>query len=196
MKNTFIVIVVFSLGFLVVNQCNRSNESTNEGGQLIYNGLAQLSKLQVTEGYVTEVYTYANSKSYFGDLITFDKKALVVVNAKIQIAYNLKELDIRVDSVQKKINIKAVPKPEVTIVPTMKYYDLEQSAFNEFTAKDYNTISDKAIEIVEQHKIVGDLKKQAHDHLFEELSKLLVLSSHFNWEVVDETNSIYFKLKD
>ena len=196
MKNTFIVILVFLLGFLMARQCNRLNESTNQEGQLIYNGLVQLSKLQVTEGYVTEVYTYENSKSYFGDLITFDKKALVVVNAKVQIAYNLKELDIRVDSIQRKINVKAIPKPEVTIVPNMRYYDLEQSAFNEFTAKDYNTIRDKAIAIVEQNKIVDDLKEQAHDRLFEELSQLLVLSSHFKWEVVDETNSIYFKVKD
>ena len=196
MKNVVIVILVFLLGFLVARQWSKSNEDSSDEGQLIYNGLVQLSKLQVTEGYVTEVYTYANSKSYFGDFIKFDKKALVVVNAKVQIAYNLKALDIRIDSVQKKINIKTIPDPEVTIVPSMKYYDLEQSAFNEFTAGDYNNIRSRAIDIVAKHKIVDDLKRQAHDRLFEELSQLLVLSSHFKWEVVDETNSIYFKVKD
>lgn len=193
MKRIGILLLVFLVGVLGTLVLTKKEESATTETQLIYNGLEQISKLQVTEGYFTEVITYKDSKSYFNDLVSFDKKALVVVNAKAQIAYDLKKLDIKIDSLQREIYLKKIPEPEVTIVPDITYYDMQQSSFNEFTAKDYNQIKKNVLAQLEQSKVVSDLKDQAHDRLFEELSQLMVLSLHFNWKVVDETQTINFK---
>lgn len=193
MKRIGILLLVFLVGVIGTLLLTKKEDSASTETQLIYNGLEQIAKLQVTEGYFTEVITYKDSKSYFNDLVSFDKKALVVVNAKAQIAYDLKKLEIKIDSLQREIHLKKIPEPEVTIVPDITYYDMQQSSFNEFTAKDYNQIKKNVLTQLKQSKVVSDLKKQAHERLFEELSQLMVLSAHFNWKVVDETRTIKFK---
>lgn len=194
MKKILFGILIFLVGVLGTLWLTREKHSSISESELIYNGLEQLSKLQVTEGYFTEVHRYQDSKKYFNNLVSFDKKALVVVNAKTQISYNLKELVVEVDSINRRVLVKKIPKPEVTIVPDITYYDVQQSTMNQFSASDYNKIKKEVMYELRQNNVVVDLKNQAHRRLFEELSQLLLLSKHFKWEVVDETNSIQFKL--
>ena len=190
MKKIAIGLLIFLLGVLGTLWFTREKIEMIPETKLIYNGLEQISKLQVTQGYFTEVHTFKDSKTYWNDLVSFDKKALVVANVKAQIAYDLKQLDIEIDSIQKRIEVKHIPEPEVTLVPNISYYDVQQSTFNSFTAEDYNTIKDDLMKNLEDNQAVKDLKAQAHDRLFEELSKLLVLSKIYQWEVVDQTQSI------
>lgn len=193
MKKIGIIILVFLLGVFGTLWFSKEKTNVVSETQLFYNGLEKIAKLQVVEGYFTEVHTYKDSKSYWNDLISFDKKALVVVNAKAQIAYDLKNLDVVIDSIAKKIAIRNIPKPEVTIVPDISYYDIQQSALNEFTAKDYNTIKEELLLNLEKNTIVSDLKVQAHDRFFEELSQILILSKMYGWEVIDKTNNVDLK---
>jgi hypothetical protein len=186
-------VLVFLVGVLGTLWFTRTTKVDSSETQMIYNGLEQIAKLQVTEGYFTEVHTFKDAKSYWNDLISFDKKALVVVNAKAQISYDLSQLNILVDSIQKQIVLKNIPTPEVTIVPDITYYDIQQSSLNAFSAKDYNTIKDKVLRDLKKNVIVSDLKAQAHHRLFEELSKLLVVSKIYKWAVVDKTKNEQIK---
>lgn len=193
MKKIIFGILIFLVGVLGTLWLTKEKHASVSESQLIYNGLKQIAKLQVTEGYFTEVHHYKDSKSYFNNVLSFDKKALVVVNAKVQIAYDLKKLDVVVDSVQRKILVRFIPEPEVAIVPDITYYDVQQSSFNAFNATDYNKIKKKVMYELQQNIVVSDLKEQAHNRFFEELSQLLLLSKHFKWEVVDETESLLLK---
>lgn len=195
MKKIIFRISIFLVGVLGTLWLTKEKHTSVSESQLIYNGLEQIAKLQVTEGYFTEVHNYKDSKSYFNNILSFDKKALVVVNAKAQIAYDLKKLDVQIDSIHKRVLVSYIPEPEVTIVPDITYYDVQQSNFNAFIASDYNKIKKEVMYELEQNVVVADLKKQAHDRLFEELSRLLLLSKHFKWEVVDETKSGLLELK-
>lgn len=195
MKKLLVGILIFLVGVLGTLWLTRDKSYTSSESTLIYNGLANIAKIQVTEGYVTEVHTYKDSKKYFNDIVSFDKKALVVVNAKVQIAYDIKQLDLKIDSINRRVVLKTIPKPEVTIVPDINYYDLQQSSMNLFDASDYNKIKSNVLKDLAKNPIVDDLKKQAHNRLFEELSQLLVISKHFKWEVIDDTKSIPLDLK-
>lgn len=196
MKKLGVVILVFLLGVIGTLWFTRDKVEVVSETELIYNGLKQIAKLQVTEGYFTEVHTFKDSKGYWNNLVSFDKKALVVVNAKVQIAYDLKQLDIEVDSLQQRLVFHTIPEAEVTVVPDISYYDIQQSSFNPFTASDYNAIKDELLVTLKENVVVSDLKKQAHDRLFQELSELLILSKTYQWEVVDKTQKITFEIKD
>ena len=193
-KKLAVATLIFLVGVLGTLWLTRPKQHASSETKLIYNGLSQISKWQVTEAFFTEVHTYHDSKKYFNDVLSFDKKALVVINAKVQIAFDMKKLDVKIDSIHRKIAIKYIPEPEVTIIPDITYYDVEQSTFNPFNASDYNKIKREAMNELKQNKVVADLKAQAHDRLFKELSQLLLLSKHFKWEVVDQTHSIPLKL--
>ena len=195
MKKLLVGILIFLVGVLGTLWVTNDDTFSSSESTIIYNGLDNIAKIQVTEGYITDVHTYKDSKTYFNDIVSFDKKALVVVNAKIQIAYDINKLELQIDSINRRVVLKTIPKPEVTIVPDINYYDLQQSSMNPFEASDYNKIKKNVIKDLEKNPIVEDLKTKAHDRLFEELSKLLVISKHFKWEGVDETKSIPFDLK-
>ena len=52
-----------------------------ENSALIQEQINNVGKLIVTEGYFSEVFNYKSLKDIFGDLLSVEKKALVVVNA-------------------------------------------------------------------------------------------------------------------
>ena len=150
-----------------------------------------MSKLVVSSGNFSEVYNFTDSKKYFYETISFDKKAIVTVNAKVEVGYDLSKLEIEVDSLARKIYIKKLPKEEITIAPDVKYFDLQQSQFNAFSKTDLNKINEKSIEKIKQTVELTNLKKEAKTRFFEEISKIYQLSAIYGWEVVDKTNSVF-----
>ncbi|MDC1161985.1 DUF4230 domain-containing protein [Tenacibaculum sp.] len=180
---------VFILGFLIAKFWYDRKEVNHkrEEIQVMLNGVRGMSKLVVSEGSFSEIFNYSDSKKYFYDFLTFDKKAIIAVNAKVEVGYDLSKLDIQIDSIARKIIINKIPLEEVTISPDLKYFDLQQSQFNPFTKSELNKINKRSIAKIKETIEVSTLKTEAKDRLFEELSKLYQLSATFNWELVDNT---------
>ena len=95
MKRILIGIIVVLVGILIFKSCSDKKESKailQENSMLIQQQINKVSKLIVTEGHFSEVYNYKDSKELFGPLLTANKKALVVVNADVTIAYDLNKI--------------------------------------------------------------------------------------------------------
>ena len=188
-------LAIFLLGFLIAKFWYEKKEikQQQEEIQVMLNGIKSMSKLVVSEGSFSEVYNYSDSKKYFYDYLSFDKKAIISVNAKVEVGYDLSQLEIQIDSVGKKIIINKIPKEAVIISPDIKYFDLQQSQFNTFSKSDLNKINEKSIQKIKETVAITKLKSEAKTRLFEELSQLYQLSAVFDWEVVDNTNSGFLK---
>ena len=187
-------LAVFLLGFLIAKFWYEKKEEnhTQQEIQVLLNGVKGMSKLVVSEGSFSEILSYSDSKKYLYDYLSFDKKAVVAVNAKVEVGYDLSKLDIQIDSLAKQIIINKIPKEEIVISPDVKYFDLEQSKFNTFSKQELNEINQKSIEKLKETIAITSLQREAKTRLFEELSKIYQLSSTFGWEVVDNTNSKFF----
>ena len=95
MKKVLTGVIVTLAAVLIFRSCTESDKNEQllkENSMLIEQQLQQVSKLVVTEGHFAEVYNYKDSQQLFGDLITSDKKALVVVNVDASIAYDLSQI--------------------------------------------------------------------------------------------------------
>lgn len=184
-------ILVFLVGFLIAKfwYQKKDNHQQKEEVRVVVNSIKNMSKLVVSSGNFSEVYNFTDSKKYFYETISFDKKAIVTVNAKVEVGYDLSKLEIEVDSLAKKIYIHKIPKAAITIIPDVKYFDLQQSQFNAFSKNDLNKINEKSIEKIKQTVELTNLKKEAMTRFFEEISKIYQLSAIYGWEVVDKTNS-------
>ena len=190
--NSFLkYLAVFLFGFFIAKFWYDKKERNHkqEEIQVVVTSIKNLSKLVVSKGTFSEVYNYSDSKKYFYDYLSFDKKAIVTVNATVEVGYDLSKLEIQIDSVGKKIYINKIPKEEVVISPDIKYFDLQQSQFNTFSKYDLNKINKKSIEKIKETIEVTDLKEKAKIRLLEELSKIYQLSAVYNWQVIDNTNS-------
>ncbi len=192
MKNFIKYLAIFLLGFLTAKfwfDHTEAKKHQKEEIQLVLNGVNNLSKLVVSEGNFSEMYSFTDTKKYFYDYFSFDKKALVSVNAKVEVGYDLSQLEIQIDSLAKKIMINKIPKEDISIIPDVKYFDLQESQFNSFSADELNKLNAKAIENIKSSAMYTDLQQKSKTRLFEELSKIYQLSKIYNWQVVDHTNS-------
>jgi lipopolysaccharide export LptBFGC system permease protein LptF len=148
---------------------------------LIQQQIVNVGKLVVTEGHFSEVVTYKNKEEYLMGMLSFDKKALIVVNADVTVAYDLHKMKYDIDEKNKTITIVYIPKEEIKISPDIQFYDVEQSKLNPFTGDDYNKIN-KSVKANLAKKIEkSTLKTNAQNRLVSELSKFLILTNSLGW---------------
>ncbi|HXJ99096.1 MAG TPA: DUF4230 domain-containing protein [Gelidibacter sp.] len=162
----------------------------HENSALIQEQIRNVSKLVVTEGHFSQVFSYKNSKAIFANLVNVEKKALVVVNADVTVSYDLSQIEYELDESTKTLRILNIPKEEIKISPDFEYYDVTADFFNPFNAEDYNKIKDKVNAQLMKKIEASNLKSNAQNRLISELSKFYILTSSLGWTLQYEGNSI------
>lgn len=187
MKKVILGALLTLVVVLVFRTCSEDKEEKSllqENSMLIQQQISNVSKLIVTEGHFAEVYNYKDSQELFGPLITADKKALVVVNAEVTVAYDLNKVEFEVDEENKTLFIKSIPEPEIKINPDFEYYDVSADFLNQFDASDYNKIKKNVNASLMKKVEASTLKSNAENRLISELSKFYVLTNSLEWTLV------------
>lgn len=181
----FTAVVVF-LVFKTCSDAKTSKSIVQENSMLIQQQIDNVSKLIVTEGHFAEVYNYKDSKELFGPLITADKKALVVVNAEVFIAYDLARIAFDLDEANKTLYLNNIPEPEIKLNPDFEYYDVTADYLNPFDAGDYNLIKRNVTTSLLKKVEASTLKTNAKNRLLSELQKFYILTNSMGWKLVYE----------
>lgn len=169
---------------------------------LIQQQIKNVGKLVVTEGHFAEVLTYKDKKETYIPGLSFDKKALVVINADVTVGFDLSKVKYDIDAKNKTVTIVSIPEEEIKISPDIKYYNTESSTFNEFTGDDYNKINKLARENLKKKIDKSTLKSNAKNRLISELSKILILTNSMGWtlkyegEIVNSDKEFGTQLKN
>lgn len=171
---------------------DRKKEETliKESSTLIQEQINNVGKLVVTEGHFSEVFTYKNSKAIFAHLVNVEKKALVVVNADVTIAYDLSKIEYEIDEANRTLYLTKIPKEEIKINPDFEYYDVQADYLNPFEAKDYNSIKETVKKSLMQKVEASDIKLNAKNRLISELSKFYILTNSLGWTLKYEQQPI------
>ncbi|GAB3233813.1 DUF4230 domain-containing protein [Algoriphagus aestuariicola] len=165
-------------------------EEIKADSALIQQQILNVGKLIVTEGYYSQVFTFKNSQNLFMNLFSSDKKALVVVNAKATVEYDLRKLETEVDEANKMVILKTIPEPVVNVYPEIEYYDVTQDYFNKFEAKDYNKIKTSVTSRIREKIEASGLKDDARERLMSELLNIYVLTKSMGWTLQYNENVI------
>jgi hypothetical protein len=185
-----VVVVVIILAFKFCEFKKEDDSSLDYNTNLIQQQIVNVGKLVVTEGHFSEVVTYKNQQKYMMDMLSFEKKALIIVNADVTVSYDLHQMKYDIDEKNKTITILSIPKEEIKISPDIKFYDVEQSQMNPFTGDDYNKIN-KSVKANLAKKIEkSSLKSNAQNRLISELSKILILTNTMGWKLQYEGKEI------
>ncbi|WP_417443643.1 DUF4230 domain-containing protein [Joostella sp.] len=155
-----------------------------ENTALIQQEIKNVSKLVVTEGHFSQVFNYKQSEKIFANLLTTEKKALVVVNADVTVAYDLSKINFNVDQENKTLFITDIPEPEIKINPDLKYYDISGDYLNPFNANDFNKIKNQVNIAIGKRVDNSNLKSNAENRLMSELSRFYVLTNTLGWKLV------------
>ena len=194
MRNRIVVgigmIVAIVLLFKFCTLKKNESSSLENNTALIQQQIVNVGKLVVTEGHFAEVLTYKDQDTYLGGLVAFDKKALIIVNADVTVAYDLHQIKYDIDEKNKTITILNIPKEEIKISPDIQFYDVDQSKLNPFTGDDYNKINKQAKASLTKKIEKSTLKSNAQNRLISELSKMLILTNSMGWKLQYEGNII------
>lgn len=186
----FLIALILFAGFWFFYNGQQEREELRASSELIQKQVQQVGKLIVTEGYYSKVFTFKNSQNLFLNLWTSDKKALVIVNAKATVEYDLRQLETEIDEPNKTLILKKIPEPVLNIYPEIEYYDVTQDYFNSFEANDYNKIKNSVSSQIRAQIEKSDLMENSRERLMVELTNFYVLTKSMGWTLMYEEKVI------
>ncbi|WP_416444969.1 DUF4230 domain-containing protein [Leeuwenhoekiella sp. A16] len=167
MEYLFIGLAIGSVvAFFVFNRFNKGRRTQNATTQsvVLMEKIRSVCKFITVEGDFAEIYHYQNVKDKWMNLFLGSKKALVLIDAKAYIGFDLTKIKMHPDVKNRTIVLTDFPKPELLSIETdFKYYDKKEGWANPFTSEDLTVINREA----KQHII----DKVPNSGLFEEASK-------------------------
>jgi hypothetical protein len=173
------LVVVFAFRYYEHKRDDRAQLEASTA--LIQKELKNVGKLIVTEGSYSQIFNYNASRELMYGFYDARKRALVVVNAKATIAYDLSKIETEIDEVAKTVTIIKIPEPELSIYPEIEYYDVQQDYLNKFQASDHNTIRRRVTQKLRQKIEDSELRTNAENRLISELSKIYILTHSMGW---------------
>ncbi len=143
----------------------------------------KVMKLVTVEGGFSEIYDYKHH--YFADIWPFRKKALVRVNAKVFVGFDLEKATIETDEDEKVITISDLPWAEImSIEHDLEYYNFENGLFNLISNKDITEMGFEAKEFIAEKATESDLFDQAEEQCNELLDVLGLAMEASGWTLV------------
>lgn len=189
-----VVFVIIATIFFIYREFNKSNKNSEVEAVTIMKSVQNISKMMLIESQFSEVYTFKENDKIFFNLIPTKKEAILILQAKAQVGYDLKKVKIDIDKVTRTVRIVSLPKEEIIIDTDLKFYDIKTSTFSSFTPDDINKVQADAKHRIEIEIDKSGIKLQAHDRLVESLQSIVNVSSALGWNVKDDTKSIGFDL--
>lgn len=145
---------------------NRKRELVEKQSVVLLEKVRNVCKLVMVEGEFAEIYNHKSEKDYLFGLLSSEKKALLQVNAKVHIGYDLKKLEIIPDNHNKTLILKKFPEPEVlSFENNFKIYDLENGVFNKFSPEEISNLQIDAkqfiLDKIPESSLMQSAKKEA-----------------------------------
>lgn len=153
------------LAYLIFSRFSRGRKKEDATTQsvVLMEKIRSVCKFITVEGDFAEIYHYKNVKDRWINLFLGSKKALILIDAKAYIGFDLTKIRMNPDVKNRTIFLTNFPQPELLSIETdFKYYDKREGWANPFTSGDLTEINREA----KQHII----DKIPESGLFEEAS--------------------------
>jgi len=127
----------------------KMKDRTNSQSVIIMERIRKVWKLITVEGEFAEIYHYENTKERFMSMVSSKKKAILLINAKAYVGYDLSKIKMEAVNEKKVIKLTDFPEPEILSLETdLKYYDKKEGLFNKFDSTDLTELNSQAKEHV------------------------------------------------
>jgi len=164
------MLAVFGLGLLVANLYHKSVLRTEQNiadSSVLLEKVEQVCKLVTVEGNFSELYDETNIRQFtlympLPSTWKFSKKAIITVEGKVLVGYDLKNIRVTADSARRQIILDSIPQPEIlSIDHSLEYENLTESFFNSFDADDYTRLNANAKAVLREKAKESRLMEEA-----------------------------------
>lgn len=194
MKNIFFFLAGAIFSFLLGNFWNNLKSDTpdaiNKNFYILSNQISKMNKMLVLEQNFSSFQTHKSEAFSIGKVRVLPKEMVLYSTAKAQVSYDMKKLNIEVDSIQKKLIIKEIPEAEIKIYPDVKIHFMDDYAVNRFKKEDLNHIMASAKQNMEKSIDQNQLKVKGKEQLISNLNDIFVLAKTLNYSIEDQTKTL------
>lgn len=186
--NLLFAVLLFGAGYMTHKLLVSAKEVTaEEQSKVLLEKIREVAKLVTVEGNISEVYNY---KDYWGyDFFPFQKKAIILVDAKVSVGYDLQKMNMRSDALTKTLTISTLPNPEIlSLEHDLKYYDISEGTFNSFSPKDYTDLQGKVKDFIRQKAEESELKRRANTQGNKMIDMIRFMVEGAGWTLVIEND--------
>ncbi|MGB5378382.1 DUF4230 domain-containing protein [Muriicola sp.] len=162
----------------------RNKETTEVQSTVLLERIKNVCKLISVEGDFAEIYKYENTRERFLSLLSSKKKALIVINAKVHIGYDLQKIRLEANNAKKKIVLRSFPQPQIlSIEPQLEFYDIKNGLFNAFTPNDLTSLNQEAIKHIRDKIPQSGLMETARKEALEAIMLMEKLVETIGWKL-------------
>jgi hypothetical protein len=179
-----IIAILVTLGVVTVIKSIKKKQLVNSQSTILLDKIRKVCKFITVEGDFAEIYHYEDVKERFLKLLSSRKKALVVINAKAHVGYDLSKIDLEADIDKKKIILKHFPEPEVLSIETnLNYYDKTEGYFNRFEATDLTGLHNEAKQHIQDKIPESGLIQAAQKEALETILLIETIVETIGWKL-------------
>ncbi|TDL99884.1 MAG: DUF4230 domain-containing protein [Flavobacteriaceae bacterium] len=182
----FIGLVLGLLVFKFFPFFDSKKSNVRQESQMISFELQKLNKMVAVEKQYANLYSHQDAYDFL-DFSFGEKKVILLVKTKVQVSYDLNQMKVELDSINKKIVIQKLPDAKFESFPSVEFKSLDQSIINQFTKDQLNQIKNKAALEIEKNIDKKELEEAAEVQLMENLSKVFLLAKVYNWQIENQT---------
>ena len=155
---------------------------TTEQSTILMEKIRKVWKLITVEGDFAEIYHYENVRERFLSMVTSKKKAIILINAKVHIGFDLSKIKMEAINEKRVIRLTEFPKPEVLSLETdFKYYDKKEGLFNKFDSTDLTELNINAKDYIMQKIPESGLLETARNKALEAVLMMQNIVETIGW---------------
>jgi len=179
-----IIGVLISLAIVAYLNTLKNKRIVNSQSVLLLDKIKSVCKFITVEGDFAEIYHFEDVKERFLKLVISKKKALIVINAKAHIGYDLSKIKLKADKDKKKILLEHFPQPEILSIETnLNYYDKKDGFFNKFEASDLTGLHNDAKQHILDKIPESGLIQLAQKEALETISLIEKIVETIGWKL-------------
>ncbi len=144
--------------------------------------IKSVCKLITVEGDFAEIYHYESVKDKFFKLLSGTKKALIIIDAKAYVGFDLSKVSLESDTKNKKIILTHFPQPKLLTIETdFKYYDKKEGWLNPFTSSDLTDLNKEAKQFIKDKIPQSGLMESAKKEALTAIALMETLAESIGW---------------
>lgn len=179
-----IIGLLIGIGGVTFYKSIKKKQLVNSQSILLLEKIKTVCKFITVEGDFAEIYHYEDVKERFLKMMSSRKKALVVINAKAHVGYDLSKIELKADNIKKKIYLEHFPQPEVLSIETnLNYYDKTEGYFNKFEASDLTGLHLEAKQHIQDKIPESGLIQIAQKEVIETISLIETIVETIGWKL-------------
>lgn len=166
---------------------NRNSQGGQVQSTVLLNKIRHVCKLITVEGEFSEVFAHRDGKSMFFKMLQMEKKALLIVKAKVLIGFDLTKIHIEMQPEKKRVKLSHFPDPEIMSMETdLEFYDVQKGLINKFSEVDLTNISVKSKEFIREKIERSYLFDIARNQAGDTVAVIRQLIDSVGWDLVAE----------